>query len=230
MKKVLLIENETDLARYVGLELQDQSYDVTMTHRAREGLKLATTSPQQWDVILLALLLEEMDGIQLCRQIRQHSMVPIVMMTSKDSVQECIQALDAGADDYMIKPFAIEELLARLRSLFRRINYERGTAEADPTLFYHDLILDPDRQDVRQKGRWIHLTPREYDLLYQLMAHPKQVCSREHLLENVWGYDHPNDSNVVDVYIRYLRNKLDPTDSHRYIQTVRGKGYLLSEH
>lgn len=224
--RVLIIEDEKNLARFVELELQHEGYSTQIAGDGRTGLELALE--EDWDVILLDLMLPELNGLEVARRIRPVKDTPIVMMTARDSVIDRVSGLDQGADDYIVKPFAIEELLARLRALFRRIEKEesaRGTQQ--PTVTYRDLVIERANRVVRRGDEVIDLTKREYELLLHLMEDQNMVMSREVLLEEVWGYTSEVETNVVDVYIRYLRNKIDVPGQDSYIQTVRGTGYVM---
>ncbi len=173
-------------------------------------------------------MLPELNGIDVCRRIRQVSNVPIIMMTARDSVIDRVSGLDHGADDYIVKPFAIEELLARLRALFRRIEIEsEQNITKQTTVTYRDLTVEKENRVVRRGDEVIELTKREYELLLELMENVNVVLARDVLLNKVWGYETEVETNVVDVYIRYLRNKIDVPNVDSYIQTVRGTGYVM---
>ena len=225
-RRVLIIEDEKNLARFVELELQHEGYETKTHFDGRSGLESALN--EEWDVILLDLMLPELNGLEVCRRIRPIKDTPIIMMTARDSVIDRVSGLDQGADDYIVKPFAIEELLARLRALFRRINIEEEQRlTQQPTVRYRDLVIEKDNRIVRRGDEVIDLTKREYELLLFLMENINMVMSREVLLEKVWGYTSEVETNVVDVYIRYLRNKIDVPEKDSYIQTVRGTGYVM---
>lgn len=181
-----------------------------------------------WDAILLDLMLPVLNGLEVCRRIRQVKSTPIIMMTARDSVIDRVSGLDHGADDYIVKPFAIEELLARLRALLRRIDIEsEQNASKQTKVTFRDLIIEKENRVVRRDDEVIELTKREYELLLALMENINVVLSREVLLKKVWGYESEIETNVVDVYIRYLRNKIDRPGEESYIQTVRGTGYVM---
>ncbi|MGM9945126.1 MAG: winged helix-turn-helix domain-containing protein, partial [Lysinibacillus sp.] len=175
--------------------------------------------------ILLDVMLPGLNGIEVCRRIRKESDVPIILLTARDAVMDRVAGLDAGADDYIVKPFAIEELLARIRTIFRRV---QPINENNHKLFVRDLIIDTIAYEVFFEGQKLELTRTEYDLLKLLVEHKNKVCTRELILENVWGYETEVETNVVDVYIRHLRAKLT-TDQTPYIETVRGVGYVIRE-
>ena len=228
MNKILIIEDEKNLARFVELELKHEGYATEVRYNGRTGLEAAVAEDAHWDVILLDLMLPELNGIDVCRRIRQVSNVPIIMMTARDSVIDRVSGLDHGADDYIVKPFAIEELLSRLRALFRRIEIEsEQNITKQTTVTYRDLTVEKENRVVRRGDEVIELTKREYELLLELMENVNVVLARDVLLNKVWGYETEVETNVVDVYIRYLRNKIDVPNVDSYIQTVRGTGYVM---
>ncbi|MGX7023414.1 response regulator transcription factor [Vagococcus hydrophili] len=224
--KILIVEDEKNLARFVELELKHEGYETEVHYNGRTGLEAALTG--DWDAILLDLMLPELNGLEVCRRIRQSKNTPIIMMTARDSVIDRVSGLDHGADDYIIKPFAIEELLARLRALLRRIDIEGDkNITKQTTITYRDLVIEKENRVVRRNSEIIELTKREYELLLILMENVNVVLSRDVLLNKVWGYEIEVETNVVDVYIRYLRNKIDVPGDDSYIQTVRGTGYVM---
>ncbi|AUI71458.1 response regulator transcription factor [Companilactobacillus alimentarius] len=226
MAKILVIEDEENMAKFVQLELQHENYEVTVERDGRTGLDAALS--EDWDLILLDLMLPELNGIEVCRRIRQEKNTPIIMMTARDSIIDRVSGLDHGADDYIVKPFAIEELLARIRALLRRIDLDIDvTRNNDQVLKYKNLVIDKTTQTLKRNGEVIDLTRREYDLLSVLMENVGTVLSRDDLLERVWGTGSSTETNVVDVYIKYLRNKIDRAGAPSYISTVRGKGYVM---
>ena len=227
VKKILIIEDEKQLARFVSLELEHEGYSVQVRHDGRSGLEAAIS--QDWDMILLDLMLPELDGFEVARRLRNEKQTPITMMTARDSTMDKVAGLDIGADDYITKPFAIEELLARLRANFRRQDREIQKRKKTDGTTFRDLTINKKNRQVERGGEVIDLTKREYDLLATLMKNVNDVVTREQLVQNVWGYDEGTETNVVDVYIRYLRNKLDQDGKDSYIQTVRGLGYMLRE-
>lgn len=225
VNNILLVEDEKNLARFVELELKHENYNITIAHDGREGLELALEG--EWDAILLDLMLPSLNGIEICRRIRQQEQqTPIIMLTARDSVIDRVSGLDHGADDYIVKPFAIEELLARLRSLLRRVE-NAEPAQKQTKLSYRDLNVEKESRMVLVGEEVIELTKREYDLLLTLMENINIVLTREVLLNKVWGYETEVETNVVDVYVRYLRNKIDRPGEESYIQTVRGTGYVM---
>ncbi|MDR1521633.1 MAG: response regulator transcription factor [Streptococcaceae bacterium] len=226
MNKILIIEDEENLANFISLELQHEGYNTKIHNNGRTGLEEALNN--NWDAILLDLMLPELNGIEVTRRIRQVKNTPIIMMTARDDIMDRVSGLDHGADDYIVKPFAIEELLARLRALLRRIDIESDkNANKQTTLNYRDIIVEKENRLVRRKNEIIDLTKREYELLLTLMENVNTVLEREKLLEKVWNYEDHAETNVVDVYIRYLRNKIDIPGEESYIQTVRGLGYVM---
>lgn len=227
MSKVLIVEDEENLAKFVGLELKHEGYEVETVHDGRSGLDLALEN--DYDVILLDLMLPELNGLEVARRLRETKKTPIIMMTARDSVIDRVSGLDYGADDYLVKPFAIEELLARIRSLLRRIAIETEVNDKHRSIInFKDLRIEKENRIARRDDQIINLTKREYDLLLTLVENINVVQSREQLLKEVWGFDSEVETNVVDVYIRYLRNKIDdPESKASYIQTVRGTGYVM---
>ncbi|WLR51402.1 response regulator transcription factor [Bacillus tianshenii] len=224
MHKILVIEDEKNIARFVELELKYEGFEVECSYDGREGLNSALNT--EYDVILLDLMLPSLHGIEVCRRIRSVKDTPIIMLTARDSVMDKVTGLDSGADDYIAKPFAIEELLARIRVILRR--EEKGQqADMHEILRFKDLEVDKDSLIVKRGEETIDLTKREYDLLVILMENVNRVLTREILLERVWGYGSYAETNVVDVYVRYLRNKIDRKGEVSYIQTVRGTGYVM---
>ncbi|HEP5987089.1 TPA: two-component system response regulator CovR [Streptococcus pyogenes] len=225
-KKILIIEDEKNLARFVSLELQHEGYEVIVEVNGREGLE--TALEKEFDLILLDLMLPEMDGFEVTRRLQTEKTTYIMMMTARDSIMDVVAGLDRGADDYIVKPFAIEELLARIRAIFRRQDIE-SEKKVPSQGIYRDLVLNPQNRSVNRGDDEISLTKREYDLLNILMTNMNRVMTREELLSNVWKYDEAVETNVVDVYIRYLRGKIDIPGKESYIQTVCGMGYVIRE-
>ncbi|WP_175991389.1 response regulator transcription factor [Bacillus sp. Marseille-Q1617] len=224
MKRVLVIEDEKNLSRFIELELKYEGYDTGLAFTGRDGLDMALN--EEWDVILLDLMLPGLNGLEVCRRIRQSNETPILMITARDSVMDRVSGLDSGADDYIVKPFAIEELLARLRAVFRRSQNDLPQSTVT-TLGHKDLTVYKESRQVYKDGNEIIVTKREYDLLLAFLENKNIVLTREVLLNKVWGYESEVETNVVDVYVRYLRNKLDSTADESIIQTVRGTGYVM---
>ncbi|KWX80093.1 PhoB family transcriptional regulator [Paenibacillus riograndensis] len=221
MNRILLIEDEKNLARFIELELQHVSYSVTLVQDGLAGLSLALE--EAWDLILLDLMLPGLNGIELCRRLRQEKQTPVIMITARDGLSDKINGLDSGADDYIAKPFAIEELLARMRSLLRRT----GSLCQGQLLVCQDLQLDPLGRTLTKSGETLELTKREFDILLVLMQNMGRVMTREKLMESVWGYETEVDMKVVDVYISYLRGKIDAPGEPSIVQTLRGLGYVI---
>lgn len=219
--RILLVEDEARLAAIVRQALREQGYAVDVAGDGEIGLKFALTEP--YDLIILDILLPKRDGLSVCREVRRHGLVtPILMLTARDSIEDRVTGLDSGADDYLIKPFALQELLARVRALLRRESQNK-----DPLLRLGDLEIDTLHHEVRYADRIIELSPKEFAILLLLAQHPNQVLSRTQIAEHVWDYATMPSSNVVDVYIGYLRRKLGDTPEPRLIETVRGIGYRL---
>ena len=223
-KKVILIEDEVKLARFVELELRYEGYDVTVCHDGREGLQMVTDG--NYDMILLDLMLPGLTGIEICRRVRKFSNVPIIMLTAKDETMDKVAGLDSGADDYLTKPFAIDELLARMRVAFKHAH--AGGAKK-VILEVQGLEIDTDKRMVTVNGTVVDLTKKEYELLLYLVQNKNIVLSREQILNEVWGYSYIGETNVVDVYIRYLRSKIDEAFGIKYIHTIRGVGYYVKD-
>lgn len=220
---ILLVEHEVKLAQFIELELKYEGYQVTVAEDGLSGLAAAQElSP---DLLIVDSMLSRLSGLELCRSLRtKGNMVPVILLTAKDDVPARVAGLDAGADDYVLKPVSIEELLDRIRTHIRR------TEENDPDrLSFVDLILNQRTREVFRGNRLVELTAKEFDLLEYLISHPREVLTREQILENVWGYDFMGDSNIIEVYIRYLRLKLEAKNEKRLIQTVRGVGYVLRD-
>jgi two-component system response regulator MprA len=221
-EKVLIIEDDHAIVNLLQRGLVYEGYDVAVAMDGFTGMRAARE--EKPDLVILDWMLPKMDGLAVCQDIREIGTIPILMLTAKDTVRDRIQGLDAGADDYMVKPFDLNELLARVRALLRRTRQERVTI-----LEFNDLSLDTSTRIATRGERKIMLTAKEYDLLELFMRHPRQVLTREVIFDRVWGYDFGGESNVLDVYIRYLRQKLETGDEARLIQTARGVGYVLRE-
>jgi DNA-binding response OmpR family regulator len=220
---ILLVEDEVKLARFMELELSSEGYRVSVAHDGMTGLTLARESAPE--LVILDWMLPGMSGVEICRRLRTTGIkVPVILLTAKDEVGDRVAGLDAGADDYVVKPFSIEELLARIRAHLRRTQEEN-----QDLLQFEDLSLNRRTREVSRGGRAIELTAKEFDLLEYLLSHPRQVYTRDQILEHVWGYDFIGDSNIIEVYIRYLRLKLEENNEKRLIQTVRGVGYVLRD-
>ncbi|WP_315906759.1 response regulator transcription factor [Priestia koreensis] len=226
MKKILVIEDEKNLARFIELECKYEGYDVSVEYDGRTGVEVALNN--EWDLILLDIMLPGLNGLEVCRRVRALKDTPIIMLTARDSVIDRVSGLDSGADDYLVKPFAIEELLARIRSLFRRLEHQ-DHGKSGHRYQYKELVVEEDSRLVKRDGEIINVTKREYDLLVTFMENKNVVLTRDLLLERVWGYDTEVETNVVDVYVKYLRNKVDRKGEPSHIETVRGMGYVMRE-
>ncbi|MBH8599439.1 response regulator transcription factor [Thermoactinomyces sp. CICC 10523] len=223
-KKILIVEDEKSITRFLELELRHEGYEVKVAHDGRSALRMM--KEEDWQLVILDIMLPDLSGIEICRRIRSDNQVPIIMLTAKDAVPDRVSGLDAGADDYLTKPFAIEELLARLRAIERRHSWEEEANVIGVT----PITLYLDERKAEAYGKEIKLTAREFDLLSYLMQNKNHVLTREMILTKVWGYDYAGDTNVVDVYIRYLRAKLESIGLEYFIETVRGVGYVVREH
>ncbi len=220
--RLLVIEDEDRIRQFLQRGLTYEGYRVEVAAEGQTGLALARENPP--DIVILDWMLPGMDGLEVCRRLRLGGPVPILMLTAKDSVSDRVQGLDAGADDYLVKPFAFDELLARLRALLRR------AAPTQPeVLRFADLSLDTGTRQAFRGQRAIDLTAKEYELLELFVRHPRQVLTRELIFDRVWGYDFGGESNIIEVYVRYLRQKTEASGEPRLIHTVRGVGYVLRE-
>lgn len=227
MAKILIVEDEHQLARFIQLELEHEEYETVISGDGREGLSLAESG--EFDLVLLDIMLPGLNGLEVLRRLRKaENYTPVIMLTARDSVMDKVSGLDMGADDYITKPFAIEELLARIRVTLRpsRAAEEEKSEEA-PVIIFEELEMDTARHTVTCAGKPLELTVKEFGLLQALLENVSIVLTREQLLEKVWGYDYFGETNVVDVYIRYLRSKLEEVSEVKYIQTVRGVGYVI---
>ncbi|MEC1179058.1 response regulator transcription factor [Metasolibacillus meyeri] len=221
VQKILIIEDEPQIARVLQLELEFEGYTTKVTHTGTDGL--IAYREEQWDLVLLDVMLPEMNGFEVLQRIRKKDTTPVILLTAKGLVEDKVTGLDLGANDYVTKPFDFEELLARIRAALRVTS---TTQIQQDILSFADLSLNKQTREVTRAGHAIHLTPREYDLLVHFLKHPQHVQSREQILNAVWGYEYYGDTNVVDVYVRYLRQKIDATGTP-LLHTVRGVGYVL---
>ncbi len=225
MAKILIVEDDSKIARFVELELRHEGYETETATDGRTGLSKALEP--QTDLVLLDIMLPELSGMEVCRRIRQESSVPVIMLTAKGDVTDKVAGLDMGANDYMTKPFAIEELLARIRVALKSKSGEVKTEEK--RLLYGKLTVDLAARQVSFDGEPLTLTKKEFDLLAFLLKNKNRAVPREELLSAVWDYDYAGDTNVVDVYIRYLRQKVEEPLNIRLIETVRGVGYMVRD-
>lgn len=220
--KILIVEDEEKIARFVELELMHEGYEVDKAFDGRAGLDKALTG--NYSLIILDIMLPKLNGLEVLRRVRKEYQTPVIMLTARDAVMDKVAGLDAGADDYLTKPFAIEELLARIRVALKRNN----TVEFETRkMTIGDVTLDVDRHEVSVKGEQVELTNREFELLHVLMENKGIVMDREKLINQVCGYDFVGETNTIDVYIRYLRAKIDDRYGIKLISTVRGVGYVI---
>jgi two-component system response regulator MprA len=220
---ILIIEDDPQIADLLRRGLLYEGYAVDVARDGPDGLTTARDRPPQ--LVLLDLMLPSMDGLTVCQRLRAASDVPILILTAKDAIPDRVKGLDAGADDYLVKPFDFDELLARVRALLRR----RAPAANQERFQFADLTLNSTTREVFRGQQRIDLTAREFDLLQLFMQHPRQVLTRDIIYDRIWGYDFGGESNIIDVYVRYLRAKLEANGAARLVQTVRGVGYALRE-
>jgi DNA-binding response OmpR family regulator len=223
MQRILIIEDEAEIAGYLRRGLTLEGFTIDIAADGQAGLDLARENPP--DLVVLDLMLPGIDGLEVARRLRAASEVPIIILTARDAVPDRVAGLESGADDYLVKPFAFEELLARVRVQLRR----QQSAQQPGLLRYANLTMDTSAREVRMGERRVELTTREYELLELFMRHPQQVLTREVIYDRVWGYDFGGESNIIEVYVRYLRQKLEANNEPRLIHTVRGVGYILRE-
>ncbi|KUF21763.1 MULTISPECIES: response regulator transcription factor [Bacillus] len=222
--KILVVEDEKKIARVLSLELEYEGYEVTVKETGMAGLQ--ALEEDSFDLVLLDVMLPELSGLEVLRRVRKtNTATPIILITARGSVPDKVSGLDLGANDYITKPFDIEELLARIRAQLR-LNIH-AQEEKDTELSIADLTVNEKTREIQRAGQMLELTPREYDLLVHLLNHQQQVLTRDQLLTAVWGFDYFGDTNVVDVYIRYLRKKIDYPFEKQLIHTVRGVGYVM---
>jgi two-component system response regulator MprA len=223
MSTILIVEDEAEIAGYLRRGLTFEGYTVEIASDGRQALDIAREQPP--DLVVLDLMLPGIDGLEVARRLRAASDVPIIMLTARDAIPDRVAGLEAGADDYLIKPFAFEELLARIRVQLRR----RQREDSATVLRYGPLTMDLAAHEVTIGDRRVDLTAKEYDLLELFMRHPQQVLTRDVIYDRVWGYNFGGESNIIEVYVRYLRQKLEAHGEPRLIHTVRGVGYILRE-
>lgn len=226
--RVLIVEDERRIARFLQMELEHEGMSTAIEDNGRRAYE--RIMQENYDLVLLDVMLPDMDGFTICRKVRELSQVPIIMLTAKDDIDDKVQGLDIGADDYITKPFATPELLARMRVVLRRQESQREVREAqEEILSVKNLTMYPARHEVKVDGTPVELTKKEYDLLEYLLRNKRTVLTRDQILSKVWDYDYMGDTNVVDVYIRYLRQKLDDRFQEKYIHTMRGVGYVIKD-
>lgn len=223
---ILIVEDEAEIVRFLTLELQHEGYCVGSCMNGRSGLENALSG--NFDLILLDVMLPELNGMEVLRRLRKDSAVPVILVTARDAVMEKVNGLDMGANDYITKPFHIEELLARIRMVLRTAEPSSPNCP-EGTLSIGDLVLTSSSRQVTRAGEIIELTKTQYDLLEYLLRNRDIVLSRDQILSHVWGYEYSGNSNVVDVYVRYLRNRIHDSDESKIIETVRGIGYVLRD-
>lgn len=220
MKKILIVEDESSISDFVKLELEYEGYQVSIKEDGREGLKEALEN--DYDLIILDIMLPSMNGFEICRRLKREKNTPIIMLSAKDSVIDKVNGLQIGADDYIPKPFAIEELLARINAIFRRVD-----SLDNHIVKFKDLVINRNSRTVSRNDKEINLTNKEYELLMILIDNKDKVVTRDELLEKIWGYEYEPETNVTDVYVRYLRSKLNNENKEEYIQTIRSVGYIM---
>lgn len=224
MAKILIVEDEKQMADFITLELNHEGYEVDICYDGEQGYKMAIRT--NYDIILLDIMLPKINGMEVCRKLRTKKDTPIIMLTAKGEITDKVNGLDIGADDYLTKPFEIEELLARMRVILRRKSQIENQSKI---IQVADLKLDLEKKQVSRNGKNIELTKKEYELLEYLMKNNGIVISREKIIEAVWNYDFVGDTKIVDVFIRYLRSKIDDEYEKKLINTVRGFGYVIQE-
>ena len=220
MKSILIVEDEPNISDFVKGELEYEGYDVCIKEDGREGLEEALRN--EYDLIILDVMLPSMNGFEICRRLKREKQSPVIMLSAKDSVMDKVNGLQIGADDYIAKPFAIEELLARIEVVFRRQDSLNNSI-----VKFKDIVINKSSRSFKRNGNEISLTNKEYELLMILVDNKDKVVTREELLEKIWGYGYEPETNVTDVYVRYLRTKLNNENKEEYIQTVRSVGYIM---
>lgn len=225
MVTILIVEDEWKIARFIQMKLEYEGYHTVIETNGRQTLEQILQ--KDFSLILLDVMLPEMNGIEICRRVREFLTVPIIMVTAKGDIKDKVRGLDTGADDYLANPFDIQELLARTRAALRKHKTRQVVSEQEKRL--RNIVLYPNLYEVQVDGQAVELTKKEYDLLEYLTRNKNIALDREQILQEVWGYDYNGDTNVVDVYIRYLRSKLDERFGQKYIHTVRGVGYVVKD-
>ncbi|WP_422657954.1 response regulator transcription factor [Paenibacillus sp. EC2-1] len=221
--RILVVDDDDKIISMLRRGLAFEGYDVHTASNGAEGLKMVLN--EEPDVVVLDVMMPQVDGFEALRRLREGgSKVPVLMLTAKDEVENRVKGLDIGADDYLVKPFALEELLARVRALLRR---NTGVESSNHKLTYEDIVMDTDAREVIRNGKRLELTAKEFELLHLFMMNPKRVLSRDLIMDKIWGYDYSGESNVLEVYIAMLRQKTEDQGGSRLIQTIRGAGYIL---
>lgn len=224
-QKIFIVEDEKQIARFLQIDLEKEGFQTAIEKNGRRAYERIIQ--EKYDLVLLDVMLPEMDGMEICKRVREISDVPIIMLTARDEVKDKVEGLGLGADDYVTKPFAFEELLARIRGILKRRNEELRKEEK--RLIVGGVLLYPDRYEVRVNGELVDLTQKEFELLQFLVANKPNVLTRDQILQRVWGYDFVGNTNVVDVYISYLRSKIDDKFNEKHIHTIRGVGYVCRD-
>ena len=225
-KKIFIVEDEKNIARFLQIDLEKEGFKTAIERNGRRAYE--RIMQEKYDLVLLDVMLPDMDGMEICRKVREVSDIPIIMLTARDEIKDKVEGLDLGADDYMTKPFSFEELLARIRGILKR-HSERVRDSEVKRYIVKDMVLYPERYEVTVKGESIELTQKEYALLEYLVENKRNVLSRDQILQKVWGYDYIGNTNVVDVYVSYLRSKIDDRFGEKYIYTTRGVGYAIRD-
>lgn len=224
--KIFIVEDEKTIARFLQITLEKSGFKTAIESNGRRAYE--RIMQEKYNLILLDVMLPEMDGMEICKRVREVSDVPIIMLTARDEISDKVEGLDLGANDYMTKPFVSEELLARIRGILKRYN-EKIREDNVNRYVVRNMILYPDRCEVTVKGEPVELTHKEFELLQYLVENKRNVVSRDQILQRVWGYDYMGNTNVVDVYISYLRTKIDDRFGEKYIYTTRGVGYVIRD-
>ncbi|HLO03768.1 MAG TPA: response regulator transcription factor [Symbiobacteriaceae bacterium] len=228
MSRILVVDDDPKITAFLRRALVLEGYEVAVAQTGADGLRSVAEAPP--DLVILDIMMPGIDGIEVCRRFRTAGEgMPVLLLTARDAVADRVKGLDAGADDYLVKPFALEELLARVRALLRRGGGRAPEEAVQPALTYADLLLDPASREVRRGARLIELTAKEFELLHLFLTYPRQVLSKDLLMDRIWGHDWSGESNVLEVYVGYLRQKLEAAGEPRLIQTVRGVGYVMKE-
>ncbi|MEA3570688.1 response regulator transcription factor [Paenibacillus phoenicis] len=222
--KILIIDDDKTISTMIRRGFTYEGYEVTVANGGKEGLNLVLEDEP--DLIILDIMMPDLDGLEVCKRLRKDAGIPILMVTGMDSIADRVHGLETGADDYLVKPFAFEELVARVKALLRRLDHQK---KEDEKLIFSDLVLDLSTRQAFRGSRTIEFSTTEFNLLCFFMKHPQQVLTRELLMERVWGFDFRGESNVLEVYVGYLRSKLEAQNEPRLIHTVRGAGYVLRE-
>lgn len=225
-QKIFIVEDEKTIARFLQITLEKAGFKTAIEYNGRRAYE--KIMQEKFALVLLDVMLPEMDGMEICRRVREVSDIPIIMLTARDEIEDKVEGLDLGANDYMTKPFASEELLARIRGILKRYN-EKIREDDTKRYVVRDMILYPERCEVTVKGEPVELTHKEFELLQYLVENKRNVISRDQILQRVWGYDFLGNTNVVDVYISYLRTKIDDRFGEKYIHTTRGVGYVIRD-